>query len=133
MAEFFADSFDGFSEEIFGAVEDEIVGGSIAEFCATETTFELGNAVETVSFFFWADDAPEVVAGDAAFSGFLHGFHVEQWGGGVFCAKVGRNAIVIAGFVAIENHKVHGENFAIFFGGVHDDFVVFGEGGKLFF
>ena len=57
---------------------------------------------------------------------------MEERSDGVFGAEVRGDAVVVAGFVAVENHEVHSEDLAVFFADIHDDFVVFGEGFEFF-
>ena len=85
-------------------------------------------------FFVGADDAPKIVAGNMATASFAHGFYMKERGGGIFSAEVGGDAVVIAGFGAVKNHEIFGEDLVVAgFSDKEERFVVFGEGGKLFF
>lgn len=74
MAEFFADGFDELSELIRDGLEDEVVGGGVAELGDAEAALEAGDAVEAVVGFVFLDDAPEVVTLDSPLTGITHGF-----------------------------------------------------------
>ena len=125
VADFLSRGFDGFRQEIFRGVYDEVVGWGIFIFFASETSLEFGDAVKPVISFFLADDSPEIVALDATFSGFGHSGEVKKGGGGVFCSELRGDAVMIASFVPIKNHEVHRKSFSVFSRGVHKNFVVF--------
>ena len=106
VTQMFSNNFNGFINQVLWFVDYEVVGGGVFELRAAEATFEFGDAVKAVLSFVCADNTPKVVAFDAAFSGFTHGFHMKKWSGGIFGAKICRRAVVIGGFVAIEDHEV---------------------------
>ena len=91
----FSNSLNRFIHEIFGLIKNHIVGWRIFELFAAEATLKLGDAVKTVFGFIKPNDSPEVIAFDAALSGFTHGGHMEKRCSGILGAKIRGSAVVI--------------------------------------
>lgn len=108
------------------------MSGGIAKFIDAEAALEAGDAVETVVDFVFLDDAPEIVALNSPFASVAHSFHMEERSAGILRAKLGRDAVMVGGLVAVEDHEVLGEDLVLIFGSIEDSFAVFGESGKLF-
>ena len=109
------------------------MGRGVAKFAAAETAFEEADAVKTVVFGVFVDDAPEIVAGDAARAGVVDSFPVKDRGAAELSTQFGRNGIMIRSFLAVENHEVFGEDLTLILANVEGSLVIFGEGSKLLF
>ena len=106
MSDFFTDGFNEFGFLVFYRVNDEVVSRKVFELFAAKTAFKEGNAVKTVVFLVLADDTPEIVAANTAFSGVTHRLDVQNRGAGHFSAKLGRDRIMIRSLVTVKNHEI---------------------------
>ena len=103
----------------------------VAEFFDAKTAFEARYAIKPVIGFVLFDDAPKVIAFDAAGASITHGFEMKKWCAGKFSAEFGTDAVMVRSFVAVENHEILGQNLALILRSIEDSFAVRGKSGKL--
>ena len=104
----------------------------IDQFLDAKAAFKLTNTIKTMFSIVFGGNTPEIVALNSPLARIAHGLHMQKWSTGILCAELRRNAIVIAGLIAVENHEILRKNFAFILSSIELYFVVFMEGIELF-
>ena len=131
MSNFLTHCLDHPVNSVASRFQDEVVGGSVFILGDAETALEAGDAVKAVMNISLLDDAPEIIALSSPLAGVAHSLHVQKRRARILSTKLGRNAVMIRGFIAIKNHKVLSEDLALILSSIEDSFAMLAEGSEL--
>ena len=132
VANFCADFLNNKIDAIFRRTNYHIVGVKILELLDTKAALELADAIKTMFCFVKPSNTPEVVALNTPLARIAHRLHMEKWRTRIFRTEFSRNAIVIARFIAIENHEVLCQNIFAELSGIEFYLIIFCKSLELF-